>query len=344
MRICFFGIYDPLYSRNRILRRAFELAGHEVIDCRTEKQGIGKYSDLIRKHARLRGAYDCMFVAFPGQQAVILARLITSKKIIFDPFVSLHMTLVDDRRKYARFSIRALYYFLLDYLSCRCANVYIFDTFAQRDYFIERFGCDAKKSHRILVGSDPALFYPDTSTQHRAPFTVHFHGTHIPLQGVPTVLEAGKTLAEKGIRVSIVGSSIKSVYEQQYPMIIFHADVPYEHLREHIVASDVVIGIVGTTKKASLVIPNKVYEAWACGRPVVTARTPALQELAVDTVHALFCEAGNPDDLARAVLAVRDDTALRERMGQKGYELFTAYATPEKIALELESVIARVVL
>ncbi|MEK7579313.1 MAG: glycosyltransferase family 4 protein [Patescibacteria group bacterium] len=344
MKICFFGIYDPTYPRNRILKRAFELSGHTVVECRTNKKGVGKYRDLIRKHAQIRGRYDIMFVAFPGQQALILARLISSKKIIFDPFFSLHMTLVDDRQKYSRVGLHAAYYYLLDLLSCHLAHAYLFDTFAHRDFFVNKFGCDPERSHRILVGSDPSVFYPDandSSSPH--PFTVHFHGTNIPLHGVPTVLAAGKMLSAQGIQISVVGTSIKRMYEKEYPEVSFHDDVLYEDLREYINRADVSIGIAGTTHKIHLVIPNKVYEAWACRKPVVTARTEAIEEIAQDGQNVLLCIPGDSNDLARAVLSLRDDSGLAKRIGGGGYELFMSRGTPEKIAEDLKRVIERVI-
>ena len=50
LAVCFFGIYNPKYSRNRVLIQGLEENNIKVIQCRTELKGVIKYFDLIKKH------------------------------------------------------------------------------------------------------------------------------------------------------------------------------------------------------------------------------------------------------------------------------------------------------
>ena len=46
MRVCFFGLYDPEYPRNAVLRRGLQAAGVDVVDCRETLQ-LGDTPSLL---------------------------------------------------------------------------------------------------------------------------------------------------------------------------------------------------------------------------------------------------------------------------------------------------------
>lgn len=339
MIICFFGFYNKEYSRNRVLRAALSHAGVTVINCVSRKKGIQKYIDLIRQY-RAIGAHDAVLVAFPGQQAAILARMISRKKILFDPFFSLFDSLVHDRKHYVAWHPAAMYYWCIDWLSLRCADICIFDTYAHRDFFMRRYGYPKEKTARVLVGSDTSVFFPREKSEVDTAFRVHFHGTNIPLQGVPYILNAAALLEDEHIIFTVIGSSIKKIYAEGAPHnVSFIEDVLYEDLPVYISNADVCLGVFGDTQKVNLVIPNKVYEAWACGRAVITADTPAMRELGIDTENVLLCAPANPEALAEKIRILLDNQKLREAIAEKGREMFVREASTEAISRELMKVL-----
>src|SRR3989339_1021199 len=128
MVICYFGIYKPSYSRNKILLSGLKSNGVEILECRTDKSGLLKYFDLIKKHWKIRNDYDVMLVAYPGFQSVILVKFLTSQPIIFDAFVSLYDSMVLDRKTVSRKSLKAKYFWWLDKLSMTAADLVLIET------------------------------------------------------------------------------------------------------------------------------------------------------------------------------------------------------------------------
>ena len=319
MKICFFGIYNPEYSRNRILISGLKENNCEVVECRAEaKSGrFLKYFNLCKEYWKIRNRkFDRVIVAFPGQTVVWLARILFGRKIIFDAFTSLYDSEVFDRKNAKEKSLKALYFKFLDRYACKLADKILLDTNEHIKYFVKEFGISGEKFIRVFVGADTAVFYPSAvGDSFRPPgdkFIVHFHGSNIPLQGVEIILGAAKILeTEKDISFNIIGTSIKNQYAKRgFKNINFIGNVPYEKLPEHISRADVCLGIFGNTNKARRVIPNKVYEYAAMGKPVITLGTPAVREaFAPGTLRTV--KSSDSGELAAAILDCRKNENAR---------------------------------
>lgn len=72
-----------------------------------------------------------------------------------------------------------------------------------------------------------------------------------------------------------------------------------------------------------------LLEAMQAGRPVVTTRGGAREEIITDGVNGLLAEEKNPADLAAKILRLADDEPLRERMAQANRERFAREFTHE---------------
>ena len=73
-------------------------------------------------------------------------------------------------------------------------------------------------------------------------------------------------------------------------------------------------------------IPNKAFQALACGTPLVTADTPAAREL-LDDESALLVPAGDAEALAAAVRRLASDATLARRIGDGGLAAYRARAS-----------------
>lgn len=83
----------------------------------------------------------------------------------------------------------------------------------------------------------------------------------------------------------------------------------------------------GTTPKAARVIPNKVFQALACGKPVVTMRSPAYPTAMAKEHDTGFywVEAGDPGALARAVEHLARELLMGAEPGKFALETYARW-------------------
>jgi glycosyltransferase involved in cell wall biosynthesis len=87
-------------------------------------------------------------------------------------------------------------------------------------------------------------------------------------------------------------------------------------------------GHFGETNKAKRVIPGKVYDCLSARKPVILGNNPANRELFEDGKNVIFVEHGNPEQLADAILNLKNDEVIREKIAEQGYKLFLEKCTP----------------
>ena len=344
LTVCYFGIYNPDYSRNRVLIKGLKQNDVQVIEC-NQRGGRWKYIKLFFKHWQIRNNYDFMIVGFPGQSVIWLAKLISKKPIIFDAFASIYDSMIEDRKLIKPKSLKALYYWFLDWLSCRLAAKILLDTEAHINYFIKQFHLKKNKFEKIFVGSDDEIMRPMDKKLNRNYFLVHFHGNFIPLQGIEYIIKAAKILDKDNVKFNIVGKGqeykkiMELVKEFEISNINFIDPVPYEELKDYIAEADICLGIFGNTAKAKRVIPNKVYEYLAVSKPVITGDSPAAREILEDRKHCLFCRLTDADDLAKKISELKNNPDLADQITKNGHQLFKDFFSPKVLGERLVKII-----
>ncbi|OGZ34764.1 MAG: hypothetical protein A2174_02360 [Candidatus Portnoybacteria bacterium RBG_13_41_18] len=365
MTICYFGDYDSNYARNRVLLKGLKMNGVEILECVSAGSGLKKYWELFKKHHAIKNQYDILIVGQSMKSRLVwLAKLLSRKKIVWDAFYSFYDKYVYDSKLIAANSIKGRYYWIQEYLACKMADVILLDTNEHIKYFITEFNAPESKFIRVLVGTDiepdiqkniapqhtNKLEYVGMSRISEVPLTeedgaiflVHFHGKYIPLQGVHYIIKAAKLLeAHSDIKFNLIGSgqTYKSdmalAEELDIQNINFIGRVTFEKLTELMRQADLCLGIFGNTPKSYRVIPNKVYEAVALKKPIITAKTPAIQELFIDHQDMLLCQSASARDLADKILELKNNPALAESLAKSAYFKFKKYATPQIIAKDL---------
>ena len=352
MTICYFGIYNSNYTRNRVNIEGLRLNGATVIECRTDEKGLKKYWTLLRKGLALRGKYDAMVVGFNGHAVMPVAWLVAKlyrKPIVFDAFISTYDSNIFDRKKHSPRSLMALKYWLIDWLSCSLADLVLMDAEAHARYMMDTFRLRSDRAKGLLVGCPDDVMYPRPQNKKTDNFLVHFHGTYIPLQGIPYIIRAAKILEDREIEFNIVGKlssyteSINLSRELGLQKVNFHDYMPYKELAEFMASADVCLGAFGDTDKAKRMGIFKIVEAMAMKKPVITADTVAMREFLTDRKNVLFCKIADSRDLADKIVELKNDQILREKIAEGGYELYKKMLTPKSIGRSLLKLIEAVI-
>ena len=267
--------------------------------------GVGVAVRLAVAELRLRRrdnhphSHDVVLVGYPGHLDLGAARRVArGRPLVFNPLVSLSDTFVADRGRFRARSVPARVLAAIDRRAFGAADVVVADTAAHAQLFAT---LGARKVEVCFVGAEERIFQPGWSPP--AEFRALFVGKLIPLHGLETILAAARLAPE--LRFRIVGSGQLDRLLDGRPTNVEHVPwVQYEHLPDELHRASCALGIFGTSLKAARVIPNKVFQALACGTPVITADTPAARELLRDGESALLVPPGDPDALAGALRSV----------------------------------------
>lgn len=250
-------------------------------------------------------------------------------KLIFDTHISIYDTFIGDRQLAGRFSLKAIYYYLLDFLSCFLADALVFDTALHRDYFVKTFFISNKKLKLVIpvcvdvdfVAAQKQAFDLSSSSP-KTKFEVLFFGLFIPLQGVPQIIEAAHLLRnESKIHFTLIGAGQTkeaAVAQAGYfnlKNLDFIKRVSYQELFPYIFAADVCLGIFGQTDKAARVIPNKLLESMAAGKITITGTNLEIAAAFVDGKELILCPMGDAAALASKIKQVADQPERYHSIG-----------------------------
>ena len=122
--------------------------------------------------------------------------------------------------------------------------------------------------------------------------------------------------------------------------------ISYDALPERIAQAHFVLGIFGATPKAERVIPNKVFQGLASGRPVVTRQAPSYPEPVIQETASglLWVPAADPNALARCLTELAASAPAHwQRLGEAARTTFLRHFNETTIRRQLAALLARFV-
>ncbi len=352
------GTYDEGKPRVRILRRGLIENGVTVMECHTNVWGaiedksqvrgsgrrlvlllkwLASYPFLIWRYLRLP-KHDAVVVSYLGHLDVLVlwpfARL-RGVPIVWDAFLSLYNTVVEDRRMLSPRNPLARLLWLTEWLACRAADRVVLDTRAHADYFVRTFRLPMEKTAAVFVGAEPDVFPPLPAQASGAVPIVVFYGQFIPLHGIETIIKAAQAAQQDDIDWVIIGTGqeadrIRSMLDSNpIPRLTWIHWAEYSELSTWLNRATVCLGIFGDTEKASLVIPNKVFQILMSGKPLITRDSSAMRELIEPGSSGVWLVP--PADPAALVNAVRE--AVRAELVEGMHDQLRGRIVPAALGL-----------
>jgi glycosyltransferase involved in cell wall biosynthesis len=359
--VAYFGTYDPAYPRNAVIIAGLREQGVSVrefqaplpaltaAEMATARGAARLAAGVVAAHSRLTYQHphhldvDAVIVGYPGHFLVPFGRLLAAlrrTRLVFDPLVSLWDTFAGDRGLVAAgWKSAALH--AVDRVAFSLPGLVLADSWAQAAYYQAEFGLPRRRLAVVPVGALPASRATGGTRTLGVgePLTVFQYGKWSPLHGADTVLAAADLLRGGPFRFVLAGEGQLSaelraqIAAKRLPVEWLGALTPSE-LRARTLAADVCLGVFGRSEKAARVVPNKVYDALACGRPVVTADTPGARGLLHHGETALLTPAGDVDGLAAALRRLLEE-GERGRLGAAALRLYRRELTPSAVARTL---------
>ncbi len=303
------------------MRKALERAGASVRVLSDQRSFAGRTPPLLR--ASLGEPTDAFLVGFPGHADVGLARLAGTARrapIVFDAFVSLYESAVEDRQNVAPGSLAAI-----PLCPRRPAGVGAGHAGRARHRhprpLLRRDGsaCRPRKLRRVWVGADDDVMRPGGRPDDSQVPGVRLRELHPAARARARRRRGASARAARRRRV-VHGGRRRRRRAACPPArrassgvgnVDFVGWQPYETLPALMSAHHVCLGIFGTSPKVGRVIPNKLFDALAVARAVITADTPAVREVLTHGRDVWLCAAGSSEALAESIVALRDDRARR---------------------------------
>lgn len=277
-KVLWWGRSDVNYSRNRIVRQLFISLGWEIIDFSPRLSALG---DIEASLISLPIVDLVWLPCFRQRDVRAACRWAKKKKIplVFDPLISAYDKQVWERNKFSEGSKQAEKLLQWEQALFQSVDYLVADTARHAKFYADKMQVDATKIVVLPVGAEESLFMPMSrnDTGLNRPLRILFYGSYIALQGPEIIAKAVQLYDGSDVEWIFIGDGPLRKHVQQalqgLDCVHFLDWVPYVDLAEKIAQADICLGVFGSTEKTQRVIPNKVYQALACGRPVITSES-----------------------------------------------------------------------
>lgn len=282
-----------------------------------------------------------IYILLPFSKNQFFKNFLKRDRIINDFFISNFDTYVYDRKKITVKNPRAWWKFFQDWFNFKFSKYLLSDTYTHFKYWESLFGKYKGELFVLPVLADKQIYFPSKTEVKNEKIKILFYGSFIPLHGIDIILEAFSLMERDNVNfeAKIIGTGqmykkMKDLYIQlelksvQMDGLFIDEKALAQEIREY----DIILGIFGNSTKARSVVPNKLYQALACKKTVVTLYSEPIFEF-FDEKDLITCER-NSLVLSEKLTSLINNPLLLDETSSNGYEKFLKIYDKTKIDFE----------
>ncbi len=340
-RILWWGRGHRDYSRNVIVLSLLSDLGFKIEFFHPQISKFGKIEALLRRILKP----DYIWVPCFRHDDVLSASYFAEKweiPLIFDPLISAYQKQVFERKKWVENSKQAKAILKWEATIFSKPDIIICDTKAHGNYFYKTFSMDPDKLRTLYVGAEENSFKIDEKTTLEEPFKILFYGSFLELQGTQVIAKAAKMAEFLPIKWVFIGEGpcleAAENISKGLKKVKFEPWMSYEKLTKRISDADILLGVFGDTLKSDMVIPNKVFQAMAAGKPLITQKASAYIGNIANNNTIGWAQGGSSESLFSLVCEWLEKPERLINRGKQTRLLYDKYFSKSVLKLMLEDV------
>ena len=337
MNICYFGNFDPNFSRNRIYIKGLRQNGHIVNLVISHARFPFNVVSLIAAYAKIKSTTDVVIVGYGSFLLVPLAKLIAGVPVIFDALCPLIDPAIYSRSLHKKSILHLWRARFFDWLTFNLSDLVLLESNAQKKFVSNMYSIRHSKLAVVYTGADDAFVQSGEHTS-TLPIQVVFRGKFLPEAGVEYILQAAKILENEDISFTIIGNGfelekIRTLYEklQLSKVSLITNNLTFKELYGYLSKADIMLGQFANNDRLNRTIPHKAFEALALGKSYITADYPPLHEVLVHSKNGWFIKSADAHALAQSILTMSSNVKLRRMLSESAYSTYFNRFHPKKL-------------
>jgi glycosyltransferase involved in cell wall biosynthesis len=163
-------------------------------------------------------------------------------------------------------------------------------------------------------------------------------------QGLETVIKAAQLLQDQqDIQFLFIGEGPKKeelqslANENHLKNLTFLPEKPRHDIPAYLSAADIALVPLRQTEVFTAVLPSKIFDAWACEKPVLISIDGEARKLVEDVNGGFYIPPEDPIKMADALSYLKNIPDVLQSMGKKGREYTKEYHSRDFLAKKLIS-------